>query len=92
MEQNLPERVTRLEAESSAMKQDIAEIKVELKKSATKEDLEELKGFFEQRDQQYNSFLQQYTDNMWKLIFGLLLLFGGLMVVMFGIKEIPKLF
>lgn len=85
MEQNLPERVTRLEQQANAMQEDIAEIKVELKRSATKEDVADLKHYFSERDNLYN-------EKMWKLIFGLLLLFGGLMVVMFGIKEIPKLF
>ena len=85
MEQNIPDRVSRLEYRVNTIQEDVAEIKEEIKQSATKTDLAELKDYFSDRDKQYN-------DKMWKLIFGLLLLFGGLMVVMFGIKEIPKLF
>lgn len=80
-----PERLTRVENRLDNVEANIAEIKAEVKQSATKSDLAELKDYFSDRDKQYN-------DKMWKLIFGLLLLFGGLMVVMFGIKEIPKLF
>lgn len=85
MEQNIPDRVSKLEYRVNSIQEDVAEIKEEVKQSATKGDLAELKQYFANRDNQYN-------DKMWKLIFGLLLLFGGLMVVMFGIKEIPKLF
>lgn len=80
-----PERLTRVENRLDNVEANIAEIKAEVKQSATKDDLAELKQYFSDRDKQFN-------NNMWKLIFGLLLLFGGLMVVMFGIKEIPKLF
>lgn len=85
MEQNIPDRVSKLEYRVNSIQEDVAEIKKEIKQSATKTDLAELKDYFSDRDKQYN-------DKMWKLIFGLLLLFGGLMVVIFGIKEIPKLF
>lgn len=85
MEQNIPERVTRLEAQANTMQADIAEIKTELKQSATKDDVEDLKVYFTKRD-------EQYTANMWKVIYGLLILLGGLVVTMFAVKELPKLF
>lgn len=85
MEQHLPDRVTRLEQRVDSIQKDVIEIKEEQKRSATKEDLLVLRQWLEERD-------KQYTQNMWKLIYGLLILFGGMMVVMFGIKELPKLF
>lgn len=85
MEQNLPERVTRLEQQADSMQEDIAEIKDELKRSATKDDVADLKTFFADRDRQFN-------DKIWKAFYGLLLLLGALVVAFFGLKEIPKIF
>lgn len=85
MEQNLPERVTRLEQQADSMQEDIAEIKDELKRSATKDDVADLKTFFADRDRQFN-------DKIWKAFYGLLLLLGALVVTFFGLKEIPRLF
>lgn len=85
MEQNLPERVTRLEQQANSMQEDIAEIKDELKRSATKDDVADLKTFFADRDRQFN-------DKIWKAFYGLLLLLGALVVAFFGLKEIPKIF
>ena len=85
MEQNLPERVTRLEQQVEGMQQDITEIKDEVKLSATKSDLIVLRNWLEERD-------KQFTNNMWKVIYGLLILLGGLVVTMFAVKELPKIF
>ncbi|HPT62027.1 MAG TPA: hypothetical protein PLN81_10615 [Bacillota bacterium] len=85
MEQNLPERVTRLEQQADSMQEDIAEIKDELKRSATKDDVADLKTFFADRDRQFN-------DKLWRAFYGLLLLLGAMVVAFFGLKEIPKIF
>ncbi len=85
MEQNLPERVTRLEQQADSMQEDIAEIKDELKRSATKDDVADLKTFFADRDTQFN-------DKLWRAFYGLLLLLGAMVVAFFGLKEIPKIF
>ncbi len=85
MEQHLPDRVTRLEQRVDSIQKDVIEIKEEQKRSATKEDLLILRQWLEERD-------KQYTNNMWKVIYGLLILLGGLVVTMFAVKELPKLF
>ncbi len=85
MEQNIPERVTRLEQQTNSMREDIAEIKEAQKNSATKSDLTDLKVFFAERDKLFN-------DKIWKAFYGLLLLLGAMVVAFFGLKEIPRLF
>jgi hypothetical protein len=85
MEKPIEERVTILETWRKGDRQDIDELQEEVKKMATKSDVADLKQFFETRD-------QQFTKNMWKVIFGLLILLAALVVSMFGIQNLPKLF
>lgn len=85
MEHNIPDRVTRLEQQVEGMQRDITEIKEEVKLSATKSDLIVLRNWLEERD-------KQFTNNMWKVIYGLIILLGGLVVTMFAVKELPKIF
>lgn len=82
---NIPDRVTRLEQQVEGMQRDITEIKEEVKLSATKSDLIVLRNWLEERD-------KQFTNNMWKVIYGLIILLGGLVVTMFAVKELPKIF
>lgn len=92
MEYNIPDRVTRLEQQVEGMQRDIAEIKVEVKQSATKSDLVDLKAFFEERDRQYKDWEAKQIDNIWKVVYGLIILLGGLVVTTFAVKELPKIF
>lgn len=85
MEQQIPDRVARLEQRVDGIQQDVAEIKETQKESATKNDLAELRTFFTERDRQFN-------DKLWRAFYGLLLLLGAMVVTFFGLKEIPRLF
>jgi uncharacterized membrane protein (DUF106 family) len=67
------------------VKGDIKEIKEKIGNMATQKDVEDLKHFFSERD-------KDYTKNMWKVIFGLLILFAALIVAAFGLKTLPNLF
>lgn len=81
----LENRVAILETQMKEVRDDIKEIKTQVKEGATKGDLVELKGFFDDRD-------QTYTKNMWKVIYGLLVVLVALLTAAWGLKEIPKLF
>lgn len=81
----IPDRVTRLETEMTEVRGDISEIKSQLDKAATKVDMAELKQFFEKRD-------SDFTRNMWRVVFGLLMLLAALVVTAFGVKELPGIF
>ena len=82
--QDIPERVTRLEAQMSEMRSDVSEIKMQLAKAATKEDVEALKTFFADRDAASN-------DRLWWLTRALVLLFGAAVMIAFGIEKLPQL-
>jgi len=82
--QDIPERVTRLEAQMSEVRDDVGEIKRQLAKTATKEDVEELKTFFSERDAASN-------DRLWWLTRALVLLFGAAVMIAFGIERLPQL-
>ena len=82
--QDIPERVTRLEAQMSEVSDDVGEIKRQLVKTATKADLEDLKKFFAARDAEAGS-------RMWWITKALLLLFGAAVMLAFGIEKIPQL-
>lgn len=82
--QDIPERVTRLEAQMSEVRDDVGEIKRQLTRTATKADLEELKSFFADRD-------AMTGDRMWWLTKALVLLFGAAVMLAFGIEKIPQL-
>ncbi|WP_408954719.1 hypothetical protein [Natroniella sp. ANB-PHB2] len=82
---DLDNRLTKVETEVENMKEDVAANTEKLQGTATKKDVEDLKRYFGERD-------SDFTKNMWKLIFGLLVLLGGLLVTMFGIENLPGLF
>ena len=88
----LENRVTVLEAQMNEVREDIGEIKEQLKESATKEDLADLKGFFKERDETFQKREDRTMDNVWKIVFALVALFGALITISFGLREIPKLF
>jgi len=81
---DIPERVTRLEAQMSEVRTDVGEIKRQLTKTATKQDLENLKAFFADRD-------AAAGDRMWWITKALVLLFGAAVLAAFGIEKIPQL-
>jgi hypothetical protein len=84
LEKSTEERVSILEYEMGEAKKDIDSLGKKVEGMATKDDLLELKSFFYQRD-------KDYTKNMWKVIFGLLILLSLLVAAAFGIQNIPKL-
>jgi len=88
----LENRVTVLEAQMNEVREDIGEIKDQLKESATKEDLDDLKAFFKERDETFQRREDHIMDNVWKIVFALVALFGALITISFGLREIPKLF
>lgn len=82
--QDIPERVTRLEAQMSEVRDDVGEIKRQLAKAATKEDVEALKEFFADRD-------AASSDRLWWLTKALVLLFGAAVMIAFGIERLPQM-
>lgn len=84
MEENIPNRVTRLETQMAEVRSDVSEIKQRLGTTATKEDVTELRRFLETRD-------QLHGDKLWWITKTLLLLFGGAVAVAFGIQQLPKI-
>lgn len=81
------ERITRAEADIESLKLNVDKNTCKIEqidekvdtRMATKEDLKELQGFFEGRE-------DKYTNNMWKVIFGLLIVMGGIILTIFGIN------
>jgi len=87
MAADLESRVTKLETEMAGVKADLSEIKAQIGQAATKKDLSELRSFFVERD-------QSYTRNLWKLVFGLVLLIALIASAAVGISlsEVGPLF
>jgi hypothetical protein len=73
-----------LKSEMREVKSDIVSLGRRVDDMATKSEVLDIKDFFCKRD-------EQYTKNMWRVIFGLLILLAALVVTMFGIQNLPKL-
>src|SRR5690606_13925773 len=67
MAPDLESRVSVLETQMASVQEDLAEIKQQIGQAATKRDLQDLQQFFDNRD-------KTYTHNLWRLVFGLVLL------------------
>lgn len=80
---DLEQRVTRVEAEVSQLRGDVAEMKSKLAQTATKSDLEDLKSFFSERD-------AIGGDRLWWITKALVVIFGAVVLVAFGIERIPR--
>lgn len=105
---DIKDRVTVLEGDVKNNQKDISEIKKDMNKMATKEDVEgvecDVKEIEDKMDQMATKddvkslkklLLQrdnQYTKNMWRVIFGLLGIVGTISLTAFGIEKIPTLF
>lgn len=87
------ERITKAEADIETLKINVVRNTEKIEqidekvdtRMATKEDLKELQGFFEGRE-------NNYTKNMWKVIYGLLLVIITIAMSLVGIEKIPKIF
>lgn len=79
-DESLEGRVTRLEVKVDGLQQDISEIKTDMTSQ-----INSLKTFFTERD-------QTFTKNLWKLVFGLVVVMVAIVMTFLGIKTLPKLF
>lgn len=87
------ERITRAEADIETLKINVDKNTCKIEqidekvdtRMATKKDLKELQGFFESRE-------NNYTKNMWKVIYGLLVAVITIVMSLVGIEKIPKIF
>lgn len=83
--QEIEQRVTKLEGQMEAVRDDVSEIKYQLNQTAKKADLEELQKHIDYRD-------RLYTNNMWRLVFGLVVILAALLATSFGVRDIPAIF
>jgi len=87
MAPDLESRVSVLETQMASVQEDLAEIKQQIGQAATKRDLQDLQQFFDNRD-------KTYTHNLWRLVFGLVLLVALIAAGAVGISlsEVGPLF
>jgi archaellum component FlaC len=74
-------RVTKLETRMEQVEKDISDIKDHLEEVAKKADIDTLRSEIERRD-------KNYTNNLWKLVFGL----TGLVALLAGVTQLAKIF
>lgn len=102
---NIKDRVTVLESDVKNNKEDISDIEDELDKMATKDDVEGIECDVKDIEdkmatkEDVNSLKEllldrdnQYTKNMWRVIFGLLGIVGTISLTAFGIEKLPSIF
>jgi len=84
---DLENRVSVLETQMASVQEDLAEIKAQIGQAATKQDVQDLQQFFDDRD-------HTYTHNLWRLVFGLVILVALIAAGAVGISlsEVGPLF
>lgn|GEM_PF-6911769 len=78
-------RIAALEAQVANIKEQISDINKRLDATATREDISALRTDM----RQYTSSI---TNNLWKLVFALIVLLGSVVVAALGSEAVPALF
>lgn len=76
---NIETRLARLEERQNNLELDVKEIKSQLNETAKRSDVQELRETLESRD-------QNYTRNLWRLVFVLIVVFTGILMMAVGLK------
>jgi len=76
---NIETRLARLEERQNNLELDVKEIKSQLNETAKRSDVQELRETLESRD-------QNYTRNLWRLVFVLIIVFTGILMTAVGLK------
>lgn len=76
---NIETRLARLEERQNNLELDVKEIKSQLNETAKRSDVQELRETLEARD-------QNYTRNLWRLVFVLIIVFTGILMMAVGLK------